>query len=75
MKTILILSVALIVIGEAFLGYDDFSYTTKENFLQTGLNQSSAERTLAGSLPPMIGWLLIGGGACVLGFAALSKKY
>lgn len=74
MKAILILSVALIVIGQGVLGYDDYSYTTKENFLQIGPITATAERTHTGSFPPMIGWLLVGGGACVLAFAALSKR-
>ena len=74
MKTILILGVALIVIGAAVLGYDHYSYTTKENILQIGPITATAERTHTVSLPPIFGWLLIGGGACALAFAALSKK-
>jgi tellurite resistance protein TehA-like permease len=72
MKTILILSVALIVIGEAVLGYDHYSYATKENIIQIGPITATAELTNTKSLPPIIGWLLIGGGAFVLAFAALS---
>jgi hypothetical protein len=74
MKSILILGVALIVIGAAVLGYDHYSYTTTENILQIGPITATAERPHTVSLPPIIGWLLIGGGACVLAFAALSKK-
>jgi len=74
MKTILILAVALIVIGAAVLGYDHYSYTTKENILQVGPITATADRTHTVSLPPIIGWLLIGGGVCVLAFNALSKK-
>ncbi len=74
MKTILILGVALIVMGTAVLGYDHYSYTTTENILQIGPITATAERTHTVSLPPIFGWLLIGGGACVLAFAALSKK-
>jgi hypothetical protein len=74
MKTIVILGVALIVIGAAVLGYDHYSYTTTENILQIGPITATAERTHTVSLPPIIGWLLIGGGACALAFAALSKK-
>jgi len=72
MKTIFILGFALIVIGEAVLGYDDYRYSLKENFLQIGPPSATAERTHADSMPPVIGWLLIGGGAGMLGFAALS---
>ena len=74
MKAILILGVALIVMGGAILGYDHYSYTTTEKVLQIGPITASAERTHTVSLPPIIGWLLIGGGACVLVFAALSRK-
>jgi hypothetical protein len=73
MKNILILGVALIVIGAAVLGYH-YTYTTEETILQIGPITATAERTHTVSLPPIIGWLLIGGGACVLAFAALSKK-
>jgi hypothetical protein len=74
MKTIFILGVALIVIGAAVLGYDHYSYTTKEKILQVGPITATADRTHTVSLPPILGWLLVGGGACVLAFGALSKK-
>ena len=74
MKTISILGIVLIVIGAAVLGYDNYSYTTKENILQIGPITATAERTHTVSLPPIIGWLLIVGGACVLIFGVWSKK-
>lgn len=74
MKTILIVSVALIVAGAAVLGYDHYSYTTREKVLQIGPITATAERTHTVALSPILGWLLIGGGACMLAFAALSKK-
>jgi hypothetical protein len=74
MKGILVLGVALVVLGAALLGYDHYSYTTNETILQIGTITATAERTHTLSLPPMIGWLLIGGGACVLAFAAWSRK-
>jgi hypothetical protein len=74
MKSIFILAVALIVIGAAVLGYDHYSYTTKEKILQLGPITATADRTHTVSLPPIVGGLLIGGGACVLAFGALSKK-
>jgi hypothetical protein len=74
MKSILILGVALIVIGAAVLGYDHYSYTTKEKILQVGPITATADRTHTVSLPPIIGWVLIGGGACMLAFGALSRK-
>lgn len=74
MKTILILDVALIAIGVGVLGYDHYSHTTKENILQIGPITATAERTHTVLLLPIIGWVLIGGGACVLVFGAWSKK-
>ena len=74
MKANLILGVALIVMGAAVLGYDHYSYTTTEKVLQVGPITATAERTHTVSLPPILGWLLIGGGAGVLAFGALSKK-
>jgi hypothetical protein len=74
MKSMLILGIALIVIGGAVLGYDHYSYTTTENVLQIGPITATAERTHTVAMPPVIGWLLIAGGACVLAFGALSKK-
>jgi hypothetical protein len=74
MKSILILGVALIVIGAAVLGYDHYSYTTKEKILQVGPITATADRTHTVSLPPIIGWVLIGGGACMLAFGARSRK-
>lgn len=74
MKTILIIGIVLIATGAAVLGHDHYSYTTRENIFQIGPITATAERTHTVSLPPVIGWLLIGGGACALAYAAMSKK-
>lgn len=74
MKTILILGIALLLIGAAVLGYDHYTYTTTENILQIGPITATAEKTHTVSLPPVIGWLLVVGGAGLLAFALLSKK-
>ena len=74
MKTICILGIALIVIGAAVLGYDRYSYTTTEKILEIGPITATAEKTHTVSLPPILGWLLIGGGACALAFGAWSRK-
>ena len=73
MKANLILGVVLIVMGAAVLGYDHYSYTTTEQVLKIGPLTATAEKTHTVSLPPILGWLLVGGGACVLAFA-LSRK-
>lgn len=74
MKPILILGVALMIAGAVVLGYDHYSYTTTENVLQIGPIKATAEQTHTIALPPLLGWLLVGGGAVVLAFAVLSKK-
>lgn len=74
MKPIFIVGIVLLVVGAAVLGYDHYSYTTTENVLQIGSLKATAEQTHTVSLPPIIGWILIGGGVAALGFGALSKK-
>jgi hypothetical protein len=74
MKNLLISGIALIVIGAAVLGYDHYSYTTRETVLQVGPITATADRTHTVSIPPIIGWLLLGGGICVIAFGVLSNK-
>jgi len=74
MKASLILGIALIVMGAAVLGYDHYSYTTTEKVLQVGPLTATAELTHTVSLPPIIGWLLIAGGAGALIFGVWSRK-
>lgn len=74
MKPTLIIGIALIVLGGAILGYEQYSYTTKEQVFQIGSITATAERTHTVLLPPLLGWLLVAGGVLVLGIAALNKK-
>ena len=74
MNSILITGITLVAIGAALLGYDHYSYTTRENVLQIGPITATAERTHTVNFPPILGWLLVGGGACVIAFGALSNK-
>ncbi len=73
MKNAVIIGIALIVIGAVVLGYDHYSYTTKEQVLQIGPITATAEKTHTVSLPPVLGWLLVVGGLCRLVFG-ISKK-
>jgi hypothetical protein len=73
MKTSTILGVILIVMGAAVLGYDHYSYTTTEKILQIGPLTATAEKTHTVSLPPILGWLLVGGGVCALVLGLRSK--
>lgn len=74
MKAILISGIALIVMGAAILAFDHYSYTTTDKILQIGPLTATAEKTHTVSLPPILGWLLVGGGVCMLAFGAWSKK-
>lgn len=74
MKRILILGIALLVMGAAVLGYEHYSYTTTEQVLKIGPITATAERTHTVWFPPILGWLLIGGGVCALAYSTLSKK-
>lgn len=74
MKPTLIIGIALIVLGGAVLGYEQYSYTTKEQVFQIGTITATAERTHTVLLPPLLGWLLVGGGVLLLAIAVLNKK-
>ena len=74
MKATLITGIVLIVLGAAILGFDHYSYTTSDKILQIGPLTATAQRTHTVSLPPILGWLLIGGGACALAFGLWSRK-
>ena len=73
MKSTLILGIALVLIGAAILGYREFSYKTRETVLEVGPIKATAERTKTVPVPPILGWALIGGGACVLIFSTRAK--
>ena len=75
MKPVLMLGIALIISGAAVLGYDHFNYTTTEEVLKLGPITATAERTHTVALPAILGWVLVGGGVCVLVLAAMSKKH
>ena len=73
MKNTLILGVALILVGAAILAYGHFSYQTRETVLEIGPIKATADRTHNVPIPPILGWALIGSGACVLVFSSRSK--
>ena len=73
MKNTLIPGIALILIGAAILAYGQFSYRSRETVLKIGPINATAETTKTVPVPPILGWALIGGGACVLFFSTRSK--
>jgi hypothetical protein len=74
MKNTFIIGIALIAIGAAVLGYDHYSYTTREQVLQIGPITATADTTHTVSLPPILGWLLVAGGVGVFAFALTRKN-
>ncbi len=74
MKAILITGVVLIVMGAVILGFDHYSYTSNDKILQIGPLTATAQQSHTVSLPPILGWLLIGGGVCAIAFGLWSKK-
>lgn len=73
MKSSLIAAIALIVLGAAVLGYDHFTFTTKEQVVKIGPLEATAERKRTVSFPPLLGWMLVAGGVCML-ILARSRK-
>jgi hypothetical protein len=74
MKPTLIIGVILIVLGGAVLGYEQYTYTTKEQVFQIGTITATAEKTHTVLFPPLLGWLLVGGGALLLAIAVSIRK-
>lgn len=68
MRTLIIIGLILIALGIVSLGYEGFTYTTRERVVDAGPLQVNADRSHWVSLPP-----LLGAGALVagLGLAAI----
>jgi hypothetical protein len=64
----------LVIAGAAILGFNQFSYTTTEEILKLGPITASAQNTHTVTVPAILGWLLVVGGAGILVFALSSKK-
>jgi hypothetical protein len=74
MKNYFIAGILLVIAGIAVLGFNHFSYTTTEEVLKLGPITASAQATHTVTLPAVLGWLLVAGGASILIFAVSSKK-
>lgn len=66
MKANILLAVILIVIGVAALGYQGFSYTTREKVIDIGPLTMTADKTRTIPLPPIVGALALVGGIALL---------
>jgi hypothetical protein len=73
MKGSLLIGIALILLGIATLVYGHFHYRTRETVVKIGPIEATAETTKTVPLPPILGWGLLGAGACVLFTSARSK--
>ena len=68
-----ILGIIFILIGAGILAYGHFSYQSRETVLEVGPIKATAEKNHNVPIPPILGWALIGAGACVLVFSSRSK--
>jgi len=66
MRTTTIIAVALIVLGVAALGYQGFTYTTKEKVVDLGPLEVTSETTKTFPLPPVVGIIALAGGVILL---------
>lgn len=66
MKSTMIVAIALIVLGIAALGYQGFTYTTKEKVVDLGPVEVTSEKTKTFPLPPVVGIVALAGGVILL---------
>lgn len=66
MRTTTIIAVALIVLGIVALGYQGFTYTTKEKVVDLGPLEVTSETTKTFPLHPVVGIIALAGGVALL---------
>lgn len=66
MKTNTILAILLIVLGIAAFGYQGITYTSRENVVDLGPLQMTAETKKTLPLPPIVGAIALVGGIVLL---------
>lgn len=66
MKTYTIAAIILIAIGIVAFAYQGISYTSRENVVDIGPIQVSADRTRTLPLPPIVGAVALVGGIALL---------
>lgn len=74
MKSLNIVAIVLLLAGAGILAYNRFSYTTTEEVLKIGPITANAERSHTVTIPPALGWLLLGGGLCTLAYGAIKRS-
>jgi hypothetical protein len=66
MKTYTIAAIILIVVGILAFAYQGISYTTRENIVDIGPIQMTADRTRTLPLSPIVGGIALIGGIALL---------
>jgi hypothetical protein len=59
---LLIAGVVLILLGAAALVYQGVTYTTKKKVIDLGPIQATTKETETIPIPPVLGWIAVGGG-------------
>lgn len=66
MKPTILFAIVLIAIGVIAIGYQGFTYTTKEKVVDIGPLEVTTEQTKRFPLPPIVGGLALVGGIVLL---------
>ena len=66
MRTTTLLAILLIALGVVAFGYQGITYTTRENVVDLGPLQMTAEKTKTLPLPPIVGAIALVGGIVLL---------
>jgi hypothetical protein len=72
-KMMLLAGVVLIILGAAALVYQGFTYTTQKKVLDLGPIQATAREHETVPIPPILGWIAIGGGVFLIVVGLRSK--
>jgi hypothetical protein len=73
-KMMLIAGVVLILLGAAALVYQGVTYTTKKKVIDLGPIQATTKQTETMPIPPVLGWIAIGGGVFLVVVGLRSKS-
>ena len=70
MKSVMLLGILLLVVGGLVLGYQGFTYTTREKVIDLGPVHVTAEKEKTVALPPILGAVALGTGIALLALGA-----
>lgn len=66
MRTTTVFSIILIIIGVVALGYQGFTYSTREKVIDIGALNVTVEKTRTVPIPPIVGGIALIGGIALL---------